>query len=101
LEKCPATGNSPAAYPTANLRQALRQVDAMAPCVVMVDEVEKALAGASGPSGDSGVASRIFAGLLTWLNDHESDAFVVCTSNDVSRLPPEFARSERCAPFHG
>ncbi len=79
----------------ANLRQALRQVDAMAPCVVMVDEVEKALAGASGPSGDSGVASRIFAGLLTWLNDHESDAFVVCTSNDVSRLPPEFARSER------
>ena len=78
-----------------NLRQALRQVDAMAPCVVMVDEVEKALAGASGPSGDSGVASRIFAGLLTWLNDHESDAFVVCTSNDVSRLPPEFARSER------
>ena len=79
----------------ANLRQALRQVDAMAPCVVMVDEVEKALAGASGPAGDSGVASRIFAGLLTWLNDHESDAFVVCTSNDVSRLPPEFARSER------
>ena len=78
-----------------NLRQALRQVDAMAPCVVMVDEVEKALAGASGPSGDSGVAARIFAGLLTWLNDHESDAFVVCTSNDVSRLPPEFARSER------
>ena len=65
------------------------------PCVVMVDEVEKALAGSSGPSGDSGVASRIFAGLLTWLNDHESDAFVVCTSNDVSRLPPEFARSER------
>jgi SpoVK/Ycf46/Vps4 family AAA+-type ATPase len=79
----------------ANLRQALKQVDAMAPCVVMVDEVEKALAGASGPSGDSGVAARIFAGLLTWLNDHGSDVFVVCTSNDVSRLPPEFARSER------
>ena len=69
----------------ANLRQALRQVDAMAPCVVMIDEVEKALAGASGPSGDSGVAARIFAGLLTWLNDHESDAFVVCTANDVSQ----------------
>jgi hypothetical protein len=79
----------------ANLRQALAQVDAMAPCVVFVDEVEKALAGSTGPSGDSGVAARIFAGLLTWLNDHESDAFVVCTSNDVSRLPPEFARSER------
>jgi hypothetical protein len=79
----------------ANVRQALRLVDAMAPCVVMIDEVEKALAGASGPAADSGVSARMFAGFLTWLNDHESDAFVVCTANDVSRLPPEFSRSER------
>jgi len=79
----------------ANIRQALRQVDAMSPCVVMVDEVEKALAGSSGPSGDSGVASRLFGTLLGWLNDRTSDSFVVCTANDISRLPPEFARSER------
>ena len=65
-------------------------VDAMAPCVVMIDEVEKALAGASGPAGDSGVSARMFGAFLTWLNDHESDAFVVCTANDVSQLPPEF-----------
>ncbi len=78
-----------------NIRQALRLVDAMSPCVVMVDEVEKALAGSSGPSGDSGVSARLLGTLLTWLNDHDSDAFVVCTANDVSRLPPEFARSER------
>jgi len=67
----------------------------MSPCVVMVDEVEKALAGASGPSGDSGVSARLFGTLLSWLNDRTSDSFVVCTANDVSRLPPEFARSER------
>jgi hypothetical protein len=79
----------------ANLRQALRQVDAMSPCVVMVDEVEKALAGSTGPSGDSGVSARLFGNLLSWLNDREGDSFVVCTANDVSRLPPEFARSER------
>jgi len=80
----------------ANVRQALRLVDAMAPCVVMVDEVEKALSGAAGGGqGDSGVSTRLFASLLTWLNDHESDAFVVCTANDISRLPPEFARAER------
>src|SRR3954468_5480879 len=79
----------------ANVRQALRLVDAMAPCVVMVDEVEKALAGSSGSAGDSGVAARLFGTLLTWLNDHDSDAFVVCTANDISKLPPEFARSER------
>ena len=79
----------------ANIRQALRLVDAMSPCVVMVDEVEKALAGSSGPSGDSGVSARLFGTLLSWLNDRTSDSFVVCTANDVSRLPPEFARSER------
>ena len=85
----------------ANIRQALRQVDAMSPCVVMVDEVEKALAGSSGSSGDSGVSARLFGTLLGWLNDRTSDSFVVCTANDISKLPPEFARSERCAPFYG
>ena len=79
----------------ANMRQALKVIDAMAPCVVMVDEVEKAMAGATGPSGDSGVASRLFGTFLSWLNDHETDVFVVCTANDISRLPPEFSRSER------
>ncbi len=79
----------------ANIRQALRLVDAMSPCVVMVDEVEKALAGSSGASGDSGVSARLFGALLGWLNDRTSDSFVVCTANDISRLPPEFARSER------
>jgi SpoVK/Ycf46/Vps4 family AAA+-type ATPase len=37
----------------------------------------------------------MFGSLLSWLSDHESDVFVVCTANDVSRLPPEFARAER------
>ena len=80
----------------ANIRQALRLVDAMAPCVAMIDEVEKALAGvASSGQTDSGVSARMFGNFLTWLNDHESDAFVVCTANDISKLPPEFARAER------
>ena len=75
-------------------RQALKVIDAMAPCVLMIDEVEKAFAGVNG-SGDSGVASRMFGTFLSWLNDHTSDVFVVCTANDVSKLPPEFGRSER------
>ena len=37
----------------------------------------------------------MFGTFLSWLNDHKSDVFVVCTSNDVSKLPPEFGRSER------
>ncbi len=80
----------------ANVRQALRIVDAMAPCVVMVDEVEKALSGvAASGQADSGVSARLFASLLGWMNDHESDAFMICTANDVSKLPPEFSRAER------
>lgn len=62
----------------------------------MIDEVEKAFAGV-GNSGqtDSGVSARMFGTFLSWLNDHESDVFVVCTANDVSKLPPEFSRAER------
>lgn len=77
-------------------RNALRTIDAMAPCVAMLDEVDKAFAGvASSGQSDSGVSARMFGTFLSWLNDHESDVFVVCTANDVAKLPPEFSRSER------
>jgi SpoVK/Ycf46/Vps4 family AAA+-type ATPase len=75
-------------------RSALKVIDAMAPCIVMIDEVEKAFSGV-GSTGDSGVAARMFGTFLSWLNDHDSDVFVVCTSNDISKLPTEFSRSER------
>ncbi|MBL8796935.1 MAG: AAA family ATPase, partial [Planctomycetia bacterium] len=78
----------------ANLRQALRIAEAMSPCVVMIDEIEKALSGV-GSNGDSGVSTRLFGTLLTWLSDRQSDVFVVGTSNDISKLPPEFTRAER------
>ena len=75
-------------------RHALRLAEAMAPCVLMIDEVEKAFSGL-GSQSDSGVVARMFGTFLSWLNDHTSDVFVVCTANDVSKLPPEFGRSER------
>jgi hypothetical protein len=78
----------------ANLRQALRTIDAMAPAICMVDELEKALSGV-GSQGDSGVSTRLFGNLLTYLSDHESDVFFVATSNDISKLPPELSRAER------
>ena len=52
-------------------RQALRVIDAMAPCILMLDEVEKGFSGIGG-SGDSGVSSRMFGTFLSWLNDHQS-----------------------------
>jgi SpoVK/Ycf46/Vps4 family AAA+-type ATPase len=80
----------------ANIRQALRIIDAMAPAVVMLDEVEKAFIGvaASGQT-DAGVSARLFGTFLSWLNDHVSNVFVVATANDIAKLPPEFWRDER------
>jgi hypothetical protein len=79
-----------------NMRQALKIAEAMAPCVLFCDELEKGLAGVGGNGqSDSGVSSRVFGHLLSWLNDHTSDVFVVATCNDISRLPPEVSRAER------
>ncbi|MEX0824693.1 MAG: AAA family ATPase, partial [Pirellulaceae bacterium] len=78
-----------------NIRKALQIADAMAPSILFVDEVEKALSGAAGGAQDSGVSSRLFGTLLTWMNDHTSDVFLVATCNDISKLPPEFVRAER------
>lgn len=78
-----------------NTRAALEIADACSPCILFVDEIEKALAGANGQAGDSGVALRMLGTILSWLNDHESDVFFIATANDASRLPPEFCRAER------
>ncbi len=79
-----------------NIRQALRIADAMAPAILFVDECEKALSGvASSGQTDSGVSARLFGSLLTWMNDHTSDVYLVATCNDISKLPPEFSRAER------
>ena len=80
----------------ANIRRALQIADAMAPCILFIDELEKALSGAtSSGSGDSGVASRMFGTLLSWMNDHTSNVYLVATCNDISKMPPELTRAER------
>lgn len=79
-----------------NIRQALKIADAMSPCILFCDEIEKALSGvASSGQTDSGVSARLFGSLLTWLSDHDSDVYFVGTCNDISKLPVEFSRAER------
>ena len=79
-----------------NIRRAIRLIEAMAPCICLIDEVEKALSGAaSSGQTDSGVSARLFGTLLSWMNDRTSDVFLLATCNDISKLPPEFGRSER------
>jgi hypothetical protein len=80
----------------ANIRHALKIADAMAPSILFIDEVEKALSGvANSGQTDSGVSARLFGTFLTWLNDHTSDVFVIATCNNIAHLPPEFSRAER------
>lgn len=79
-----------------NLENALKTAESMAPCVLWIDEIEKAMSGSSGDSnGDSGVGQRMFGTFLTWLQEKRSACFVFATSNDITRLPPELFRSER------
>jgi AAA+ superfamily predicted ATPase len=74
------------------LRQALRLVETVAPCVLWVDEIEKALAHGG---LDSGTSTRVFGSFLTWMQEKTVPVFVVATANDISSLPPELLRKGR------
>jgi len=78
-----------------NIRKALQVAEAVAPCVLWLDEIEKALAGASGPAGDGGVAADALGAVLSWMQDRAGSVFVVATANDVRALPPELLRKGR------
>jgi AAA+ superfamily predicted ATPase len=75
------------------LRSALGTVDAMAPAVLWIDELEKGFA--SGGDGDGGVSKRLLGTFLRWLQERPDGVFVTATANDVSALPPEFLRKGR------
>jgi MoxR-like ATPase len=79
----------------ANLRQVLASLDAMAPVVLWVDEIDKGFAGATGGRSDAGTSARVMGGLLTWLAERQRPVFVVATANDVQGLPPELLRRGR------
>ena len=77
----------------ANMRRALKLSETVSPCVLWIDELEKAFAGIGGGSGE--VATRLFGNFLTWMQEKESTVFIVATTNDISKLPPEFLRKGR------
>lgn len=79
----------------ANMRKALRVIEAIGRCVVWLDEIEKALAGATQGAADGGVSSDALGSILSWMQDRQGEAFVIATANDVSALPPELLRKGR------
>ncbi len=76
----------------ANTRKALQLVEAVAPCVLWIDEMEKAL---SVGDGDGGTGRRVLGSLLTWMQDKKRPIFIVATANDIERMPPELLRRGR------
>jgi SpoVK/Ycf46/Vps4 family AAA+-type ATPase len=75
-----------------NIREALKSAELLAPCVLLVDEIEKAI---SGGKDETGTSQRILATLLTWMAENQSRVFLVATSNDIEGLPPELVRKGR------
>ena len=77
------------------MREMLEDLKFVAPCVLWIDEIEKAMSGADGKSGDGGVVQRLFGMLLTFIQENKRPVFTVTTANDISKLPPEFFRNGR------
>lgn len=78
-----------------NMRKALQLSEAISPCVLWVDEIEKAFAGIGQSGGGSDVTTRLFGQFLTWMQEKDNMVFIVATANDISKMPPEFLRKGR------
>lgn len=82
----------------ANMRQAIKILESVAPCVLQLDEIEK---GFGGGDLDGGASQRVFGTFLKWLNDKTSPIYVVATANNIHNLPPEFGRKGRFDEIFG
>ena len=75
-----------------NLRESLKTAEAMQPCILWMDEIEKGIAS---DSSDGGTSKRVLGTLLTWMAEKTEGVFIVATANDISALPPELVRKGR------
>ena len=78
-----------------NLRKAIALAEAISPCVLWIDELEKAFAGIGSDGGGAEVTTRLFGNFLTWMQEKDSPTFVVATANNITKLPPELLRKGR------
>lgn len=79
----------------ANMRHAIALAEAISPCVLWIDELEKAFAGIGAGGGGNEVTTRLFGTFLTWMQEKDGLAFVVATANNITHLPPELLRKGR------
>jgi hypothetical protein len=78
-----------------NIRGALAVAETVGKCVLWIDEIEKALAGATSGAADGGVSADALGTLLSWMQERKGSVFVIATANDVTKLPPELLRKGR------
>jgi SpoVK/Ycf46/Vps4 family AAA+-type ATPase len=78
-----------------NARKVISTLEAVAPCVAWLDEIEKGFAGSIGGALDSGVGARVLGTFLTWMQEKKAPVFVYATANNVRFLPPELLRKGR------
>jgi ATPase family associated with various cellular activities (AAA) len=75
-------------------RQMIQLAEALSPCILWIDEIDKAFSGLDG-RGDSGTTNRVFGTFITWMAEKTSPVFVVATANNIQALPPEMLRKGR------
>ncbi|TVQ58412.1 MAG: AAA family ATPase [Spirulina sp. DLM2.Bin59] len=78
------------------VRRMIQVSEAIAPCVLWIDEIDKAFGNISGGvDGDSGTSRRMFGALITWMQEKTAPVFIVATANNVRILPAELLRKGR------
>ncbi len=77
------------------IREAIKIAETISPCILWIDEIDKAFAGMGGQQGDSGTSARVFGTLITWMQEKTKPVFIVATANDISKLPAEMLRKGR------
>lgn len=82
-----------------NMREAIKMLESIAPCVLQLDEIEKGFGGTG--DMDGGASRRVFGTFIKWLNDRRSPVYVIATANQVESLPPEFCRKGRFDEIYG
>lgn len=78
-----------------NIRRVFKLAETIGKCVLWIDEIEKALAGATSGAADGGVSADALGAFLSWMQERKGQVFVIATANDVSKLPPELLRKGR------